>query len=188
MNSWSFIPLLLSVWFVLPTTRALASDEIPEPEGYRMEEYDAPVPETLQGATRVEATEVMRLRDEENALIIDVIPEHRRPDFLPENQIWLPVAHQGVPGSLWLPDTGFGVLSDTTTQYLLDSLEKHSSGDPDRPVVFYCRIDCWMSWNAAKRALAHGYTNVYWFADGTDGWMFEGFEMAILKPEPGDRQ
>jgi rhodanese-related sulfurtransferase len=27
-----------------------------------------------------------------------------------------------------------------------------------------------MSWNAAKRALAMGYTNVAWYPEGTDGW------------------
>jgi PQQ-dependent catabolism-associated CXXCW motif protein len=36
--------------------------------------------------------------------------------------------------------------------------------------VVYCLKDCWMSWNAAKRALAMGYTNVAWYPDGTDGW------------------
>lgn len=188
MNHWSIQLLLCSVWLVTGAVAAFATDEIPEPDGYRMEEYDAPVPQTLQGATRVEAVEVKRLLEEENALIVDVIPEHRRPDFLPKDQIWLPVVHKGLPGSLWLPDTGYGVLSDTTTHYFQESLKKHTADDHDKPVVFYCRLDCWMSWNAAKRALSFGYTHVYWFADGTDGWMFEGFPMSVLEPEPGDRQ
>ena len=165
----------------------LASDVVLEPDGYRLEEYDAPVPETLTGATLVDALEVRRLRDEEDALVIDVIPEHRRPDFLPENQIWIPVPHKGVPGSVWLPDIGYGVLADITLEYFSDNLAKHTDGNQNRPVVFYCRLDCWMSWNAAKRAVAFGYTDVYWFADGTDGWMFEGLEMSVLTPEPGAR-
>ena len=39
-----------------------------------------------------------------------------------------------------------------------------------RPVVFYCLADCWMSWNATKRAARWGYTQLYWYRDGTDGW------------------
>ena len=37
-------------------------------------------------------------------------------------------------------------------------------------VVIYCLADCWMSWNAAKRILAYGYSNVAWYPEGTDGW------------------
>ena len=32
-----------------------------------------------------------------------------------------------------------------------------------------------MSWNAAKRALSWGYSNVAWYPDGTDGWRTPGF-------------
>jgi len=73
-----------------------------------MEDYDAPVPDGLDGATRVTALDVKKLQTEKNALIVDVIPEHRKPDFLPENQIWIPVPHKGLVGALWLPDVGFG--------------------------------------------------------------------------------
>ena len=33
-----------------------------------------------------------------------------------------------------------------------------------RPLVFYCDANCWMSWNAAKRAMDElGYSRVYWY-------------------------
>jgi rhodanese-related sulfurtransferase len=38
-----------------------------------------------------------------------------------------------------------------------------------------------MSWNAAKRALEYGYTNVMWFRDGTDGWQELGYPLAEVK-------
>lgn len=162
--------------------------EVPEPDGYRVEEYDAPVPAGLTGAIRVDAVDVKQLQTEENALVIDVIPAHRKPEFLPENQIWIPPVHQGIPGSVWLPDVGYGVLSDTTVNYLTSNLEKHTNSNLEHPIIFYCRLDCWMSWNAAKRALGFGYTNVYWFADGIDGWTFEDFALQTLSEEPGIRQ
>lgn len=181
---------LVAAWLlcVVHMSIALAGDPIEEPRDYRMEDYDAPVPEQLSGATTVDAFDVKRLLDDHDALVIDVIPEHRKPEFLPENQIWIPPDHLGVVGSIWLPDVGYGVLSDTATKYFKDNLEKYTHSNKDHPVVFYCRMDCWMSWNAGKRALSYGYTNVHWFSYGIDGWNFEDFEVQPLKAEPGDRQ
>ncbi len=166
----------------------LAEGLVDEPDGYRLENYDDVVPDTLKGAKVVEAEQVRDLRDDRGAVIIDVIPAQRRPDFLPENQVWIPVPHKGVPGSLWLPDIGYGVLSDVTLAYFFDNLETATDKDKSHPVVFYCRDNCWMSWNAAKRALEHGYTDVYWFAEGTEGWFESGFEFADLTPAEGERQ
>lgn len=167
---------------------SLAYAAVPEPDSYRMDDYDAPVPATLRGATRVTAIDVRALQKVKGAIIVDVIPEHRRPDFLPEKQIWIPVPHKGLPGALWLPDVGFGPLSDVTEQYFRRHIENATDGDLNHPLIFYCRIDCWMSWNAAKRALTYGYRQVYWFADGIEDWAFEGFAFDILQPAEGQRQ
>ena len=51
-------------------------------------------------------------------------------------------------------------------------------------LVFYCLRSCWMSWNAARRALAIGYTNVVWYPDGTDGWEDALLPLADSTPEP----
>lgn len=170
----------------LPVVSA-GTDVVQEPQNYRMEDYDAPVPGQLTGATLVDAHDVKRLL-KQGALVIDVIPEFRKPDFLPENQIWIPPAHQGVAGSIWLPDIGYGVLSEVTEKYFKDNLDKYTDSNKEHPVVFYCRIDCWMSWNAGKRALSYGYTNVYWFSYGIDGWKFEDYELQSLVAEPAKRQ
>jgi rhodanese-related sulfurtransferase len=45
-----------------------------------------------------------------------------------------------------------------------------------------------MSWNAAKRALSYGYTNVYWFYNGIDDWFFENYDFEVLTPAQGQRQ
>jgi PQQ-dependent catabolism-associated CXXCW motif protein len=45
-----------------------------------------------------------------------------------------------------------------------------TKGNTAHPIVLFCLRDCWMSWNAAKRALSYGYTAVSWFPDGSDGW------------------
>jgi len=176
---------LLAVFFA---SNVFSGGLVDEPDDYRMENYDDVVPDTLKGAIVVEAEQVQALRDDENAVIVDVIPAQRPPDYLPEGQLWIPVPHMGVPGSIWLPDTGYGVLSEVTENYFLNHLAAATDNDKTRAVAFYCRDNCWMSWNAAKRALEHGYTRVYWFTEGTEGWFDAGFEFEALKPEPGERQ
>jgi rhodanese-related sulfurtransferase len=41
-----------------------------------------------------------------------------------------------------------------------------------------------MSWNAAKRARALGYSNVVWYPEGTDGWLAAGLPVQPTEPEP----
>ena len=69
-----------------------------------------------------------------------------------------------------------------TESYLRDNLARATAGDRARLLVFYCLKDCWMSWNAAKRALAMGYTNVAWYPDGTDGWVEVDFRWSRRHP------
>ena len=161
---------------------------VEEPEGFRLERYDDKVPDTLTGATRVSAVQVRQLQSTDDVVVVDVIPEHRKPDELPEGQVWFPVPHKGISGALWLPDVGYGVLSDTTEAYFTEHLRMATNGKLDHAIVFYCRIDCWMSWNAAKRAMSYGYSQVYWFADGIEEWEFEDYDVEQLTPAPGLRQ
>lgn len=161
---------------------------VEEPGGYRLDRYDDIVPQTLEGATTVTALDIIDLQRTADVLIVDVIPEHRKPPELPAGQLWIPVPHTGIKGALWLPDVGFGGLSEVTEQYFKSHLERASHGDLDKPIVFYCRADCWMSWNAGKRALSYGYTSVYWFADGLDDWTFEDQPVETLSPAAGQRQ
>jgi PQQ-dependent catabolism-associated CXXCW motif protein len=48
--------------------------------------------------------------------------------------------------------------------------------------VIYCHRNCWLSWNAAKRAISYGYRNVYWFPDGMEGWRAAGLPTASAEP------
>lgn len=176
----------VALWVALLTATA-ATASVPEPDGYRLDNYDALVPDGLTGATTVAGPDVLKLQRERQAVVVDVIPQHRRPRDLADDELWFPVAHQGVAGALWLPDTGFGELAPVTERYLFGHLESATNDNPDHPVVFYCRIDCWMSWNTAKRTLNAGYSNVYWYRDGIEDWLFEDFAVEILEPAPGAR-
>ena len=43
-----------------------------------------------------------------------------------------------------------------------------------------------MSWNAAKRAVEDGYTRVFWYPDGVDGWAAAGGALEPAEPRPAD--
>ena len=168
-----------------PGAFAVGEDCVPEePSGYRMSDFRVPVPCTLAGAAVV-STEALRLRIErESPLLIDVLPSPRRPEGLPEGTPWLPPARHSIPGTVWLPNTGFGELPVEEERYLRSNLERLTNGDRSRRIVFYCLADCWMSWNAARRAVAWGYTSVIWYPHGTDGWEAAGLPLAEAFPVP----
>ena len=167
----------------LPGALAADRDCVPEePSGYRMSEYRAPVPCTLAGATVV-TTEALRLKIEhDRPLLVDVLPSPRRPEGLPKGTPWLPPVRRSIPGTVWLPNTGFGELPIEEETYLRANLERLTGGDRSHPLVIYCLADCWMSWNAARRVVEWGYRSVIWYPDGTDGWGAAGLPLAESSP------
>jgi PQQ-dependent catabolism-associated CXXCW motif protein len=113
---------------------------------------------------------------------IDVLPRAPRPPDLPAGTIWHDRPHDSIPGAYWLPNTGYQDLADETLGYFLAGLNAATQGDVTAPVLFFCQRDCWMSWNSAKRALEHGYTRVFWYPDGTDGWSEGGLSLERIEP------
>ena len=156
-----------------------------EPQGYRMNDYRTPTPETVAGGVVLDTDAAYELWKSGSAVWIDVLPAPRRPANLPISAIWMPVPHRDIPDSLWLPDIGRGALSPELETYFRGHLEVATRGQRDTAVVFYCLADCWMSWNAAKRAAAWGYTRVYWYPDGTDGWEAAKRPLTETEPVPG---
>jgi PQQ-dependent catabolism-associated CXXCW motif protein len=163
---------------------AAAPDAPPEPDGYRMDDYRAAVPATLHGAKVLSTGEARDHWEQHDAVFVDVLPQVPRPARLPASAIWREKPREDVPGSIWLPDTGYGALAPVMEQYFRHGLELVSGGDRDRMLVFYCLANCWMSWNAAKRALAMGYTHVAWYPDGTDGWTADHLPLELRTPLP----
>jgi PQQ-dependent catabolism-associated CXXCW motif protein len=92
--------------------------------------------------------------------------------------LWIEPRREHIPGSVWLPNVGLGVLPDDLMILFERELKRLTGGDRGRPVVFYCDADCWMSWNAAKRARHElGYGRVYWYPDGVESWAAAGHDL-----------
>ena len=154
-----------------------------EPSEYRQDHYRAPVPETLKGATVVGPEETHELWKSGGIAFVDVLPRPPKPQNLPKGTIWRDKPRDTIPGAIWLPNVGYGAIADVTAEYFRRGLKMATGDDPSRPVVFFCLDDCWMSWNAAKRAIEWGYEEVFWLPEGTDGWSFMDYPLEVAKPE-----
>ena len=163
---------------------AHAEELVPEPNGYRTEDYRSPVPDTLAGARVLSTREAEAIWRAKSGVFVDVLPRPPKPANLPAGTVWRDKPRFDIPGSIWLPDTGYGALADATENYLRQGLLRATNGDRAALIVVYCQADCWMSWNAARRTLSYGYSNVAWYPDGTDGWQQANLPTAEAQPEP----
>jgi PQQ-dependent catabolism-associated CXXCW motif protein len=173
---------------LLATGAALGQTSSDDPESFRTENYRAPTPATLRGARVVSTVEAQAIWKEGSAAFIDVLPQFPPALNLPVGTLWRGQRRFNIPGSAWLPDTGYGDLSPAAEAYLKIGFERITGGDRAKPLVIYCQRDCWMSWNAAKRAITWGYTAVIWYPEGTDGWQDAGLPLKESKPatHPGE--
>lgn len=177
---------LLVLLLALAALPALGADaRPPEPDGYRLGDYRSPTPATVNGRPSLDTAAAHRIWAAHAAIFIDVLPAPHRPDGLPQGAIWAPRPRLDVPGSIWLPDVGRGSISPELAAWFRAQLERITAGDRAASLVFYCLADCWMSWNATKRALSWGYGGAQWYEEGTDGWEVAGFPLAATPP-PSD--
>lgn len=159
---------------------------VPEPVGYRTEDYRAEVPATLSGATVIGPAEAHALW-QKGAAFVDVLPRPPKPANLPAGTVWRDTPRDSIPGALWLPNVGYGEIPEATATYFRRGLLAATKDDRDAPVVIFCLAECWMSWNAAKRAIEWGYGHVHWMPEGTDGWALAGHPLervTPLEPQP----
>ena len=161
-----------------------AEPSVPEPTTYRTSNYKAPTPATLDGAPALTVAQTHELWAQKTAVFVDVLPQAPKPANLAPGTLWRDQPRLDIPGSIWLPDTGYGELAPVTENYLRRGLEQASGGDKAKPLVFYCLRHCWMSWNAAKRAKSLGYSHVLWYSEGTEGWLEAGYELKEQPPFP----
>lgn len=126
----------------------------------RRGEHDAPTPLAVPGARTVTTAELRRLLQRpppERPVLVDVLGGE---------------GHRTLPGAAWLPGAGRGESFDDSLQARLGAaLAALSGGDPGRPIVMLCaNARCWLSYNAALRAVRLGYTNVLWYRGGIEAW------------------
>ena len=172
---------IILVLLALPAIPVHA-ENVPEPSTYRMDEYRAPVPASLQGARVVDTVEAEKLWRTKGAVFFDVMPRAPKPSNLPPNTVWRDKPREGIPGSVWLANVGYGEINAETEAYFRAGIESQTGTDKSRPILFYCMTNCWMSWNAARRAVSWGHTSVLWYPLGSDGWEKAGLPLVEEQP------
>lgn len=151
-------------------------------EGYRSARYRAPVKADPAPAQTISIVAALALDPADGALFIDVMPvEGGVRD--PVTGVWtLSQQHFTIPGALWLPETGRAPVDADLWAALEARIAAVRADGPEIPVILFCRTDCWMSWNAARRLALRGIANVHWLAEGTDGWHGAGRELVVAVP------
>jgi rhodanese-related sulfurtransferase len=124
-----------------------------------------PTPTSIPGGRTITTADLVTLlrNPQSQALVFDVLGS---PQTLP-NAIPVVPASQG------------GDFQDQTQREFGQFLQQTTQGNRDRPMVFYCQsTQCWMSYNAALRAIALGYTQVLWYRGGLEAWQQAGLPLS----------
>lgn len=157
-----------------------AAPELFTADGYRASHYRSPTPAVSSVAQTLDTQAVQQLlAAQPHTQLIDVYRRQWLHGQFIEDQV-----HHHLPGSHWLANTGDGELSPIWQRYFEENLQRLSHGNSAWPLLFYCRSDCWLGWNAVKRAHALGYRQLYWYRDGIDAWQQAGLPLVTAQPEP----
>ncbi len=136
----------------------------------RNSDYDEPTPTIITGATTISTPQLQSmLASPKPPILIDVLGGD---------------VTASLPGAIWLRGAGFGKLAQGDLQaHLATALTKITDGDKSRPIAFFCLSKlCWLSHNAAVRAVNLGYTNVLWYRGGRNAWRAAGLPLMPVKP------
>lgn len=180
-----YAPLLLS--FSLVTAFLARGDEVPEPAGYWTGPVNSAVPATIMGGQIIHAKELADLLKRSAPVVVDVSNSPKKPDGVSPDAPWLPLPHEAIPGSTWVPGAGMGEIPADIDSYFREYLSRRTDGNLDHPVVIYCHEHCWLSWNAAKRAINYGYRRVYWFPEGIEGWRAAGLKAEVIRESTAEQ-
>lgn len=155
--------------------------------GYRDSHYRAPTPASVPHGETLDTVALRRLIDRGQLALIDVQAVPVRAETAQFGISWLPSrTRYHIPGSTWLPNVGYGALNQQMDRYFRAQLARLTGSDVACAIVFYCIVDCWMSWNAVVRAASYGYENLFWYPEGADGWAARGLPLVRGEPVPLD--
>lgn len=119
----------------------------------------APTPTRLQGGLVVTTGALYQLlRSGEPVITADVLGSPR--------------LIEGTAGTYSVPNYGQGgSFNDYIQQDFVSGLREVTGGNRSIPIVFYCQgTYCWLSYNAALRAIAAGHQSVMWYRGGLESW------------------
>ncbi len=147
---------------VAPTDRLRPSDKT-----------HGPTPSRIPGGLVITTGALQKMlgNRQSGAVVLDV---YGAPQMLP-NAVHAMPASQG------------GSYNDETQKGYGQFLQQITGGDKSRPIVTYCAgVQCWLSYNAALRAIKLGYSNVLWYRGGLEAWTQAGLPTARPPQQGGN--
>lgn len=142
------------------------------PQAQLRTELHGPTPTSIPGGQTITTDRLMGLyqQGQQNGLLVfDVLGS----DF------HLPMAQNAIKAS------EPGSFNDAVQREFGQYLQQVSQGNKARPMVFYCQgTSCWMSYNAALRAIQLGYSQVYWYRGGVEAWQHMQQMAASMPQQP----
>lgn len=154
----------------MPGTDTVSS-RVPPTNEIRTGSYEAPTPGAVAGARTIATSELVSLMAASPPpVLIDVLDG----------------VSTSLPGATLLAGAGEGTgLDDGVQRRLAVKLATLTRDDRTRPVILFCLSQtCWLSHNAAVRAVAAGYTNVLWYRGGRGAWLEAGLPLMPVRPAP----
>lgn len=145
---------------------------VPPTAQLRQPPYSGPTPLTIPGGLRITTAKLRSMLESlPLPVLIDVASGSE---------------HLTLQGAYWLPGAGHGLnFIDEVQASLSRFLEQVTEGNRNRPLIFFCvNLECWLSYNAALRAVSAGYTAVYWYRGGLAAWRSEGLQLVPMQ-QPG---
>ncbi len=137
---------------------------VPVPSGLHAGAPHGPTPSTLPGGQVITTLGLVPLLGQ-SGLPVVVLDALGGTSHLPNA---VPAAFASQPGTF----------NDQVQQQFAGLLAQATQGDRSRPVVVYCSDPhCWMSYNAALRAVSLGYRNVLWYRGGLWAWQQAGLPL-----------
>jgi rhodanese-related sulfurtransferase len=130
---------------------------VPPAKQLRTAGYHSPTPLQIPGGKVVTTGELRALMEQNpRPYVIDVLGGG---------------IHTTIAGAFWMIAAGAGDMSKDEEERFARAIAAFAGGDKARPMVFFCvDSECWLSYNAALRAIRLGYTNVMWYRGGIASW------------------
>lgn len=180
---YGFISILLfcvgacaaTTWQTMPLpTQAFDNETIdyglPPIGAIRTAPYEGPTPLKINGASTIVTGQLRDMMVSAHPpLVIDVLGGNQT---------------MTLPTAVLLPGAGVGAtLTDAVQQRFAQHLVRLTGGDMDRAIVLFCLSKtCWLSHNAALRAVRLGYRHVLWYRGGRAAWTAAHLPLVPVQP------
>ncbi|MEM8652523.1 MAG: rhodanese-like domain-containing protein [Pseudomonadota bacterium] len=129
----------------------------------RTSNFHAPTPTSIPGGKLITTTQLANaMQQGQQLILIDVLG-----------------GNSTLPNAYAAPAMASpGHYRDRIQQQTAQWLGQITSSNRQFPLVVSCSDPfCWLSYNASLRAIAAGYTNVYWYRGGLQAWSMAGLPL-----------